>query len=78
MSNSAHTIDYGIWVKFSIIQSSFKIKWIIIYECINFKKVAEHCYTGYPNPPLDVIFIICKNVINWLESDDNNVVILHC
>jgi hypothetical protein len=38
----------------------------------------EYISTGYPNPPLAELFMICKEIINWLDSDSQNVAIIHC
>ena len=43
-----------------------------------FKKVAEHCTIGYPCQTLDQIFIICKSIISWLNSDQSNIALIHC
>jgi len=41
-------------------------------------QVREHCFRGYPNPPLKSIFIICHEVKNWLHSDINHIALIQC
>ncbi|EAS06714.2 PTEN tumor-suppressor protein C2 domain protein (macronuclear) [Tetrahymena thermophila SB210] len=49
------------------------------YEVFPFnEQVADHNMPGYPNPSLQEIFMICKSVISWLNSDPENVAIIHC
>jgi len=41
-------------------------------------QVIEFEFPGYPCPPMQYIFMICKSVLEWLRSDKNNVAFLHC
>lgn len=41
-------------------------------------QVANHRYEGYPCPPLYEQFMICKNILNWLARDHENIAIVHC
>jgi C2 domain of PTEN tumour-suppressor protein len=38
----------------------------------------DFIFVGYPNPPLSVIFSILNGIHGWLESDKDNISILHC
>lgn len=42
------------------------------------EQVMDYISTGYPNPPLSELFMICKQIIQWLDSDPKNVAIVHC
>lgn len=41
-------------------------------------QVFEYVHVGYPNPPLLDIFLICKEVLAWMNSDSSSISILHC
>nr|XP_021327488.1 tensin-2 isoform X1 [Danio rerio] len=41
-------------------------------------KVEEFGWPDLHAPPLDKICAVCKTMENWLNSDPNNVVVLHC
>ena len=41
-------------------------------------QVFEYVHVGYPNPPLLDIFLVCKEVLSWMNADPKNVAILHC
>lgn len=70
----------GRGVKFFLIEN-YKI-WNVseyTYETKMFNdQVMDYINTGYPNPSLVELFMICKEMINWLNSDESNVVIIHC
>jgi len=36
----------------------------------------EHCFVGYPNPPLKSLFIICHEIKNWLFADKDNLAVI--
>jgi tensin len=41
-------------------------------------QVIEFKFPGYPAPPLDKVFSICKAIDGWVKADDENVVAVHC
>eukprot|EP01017_Pseudomicrothorax_dubius_P044682 TRINITY_DN7579_c0_g1_i2.p1 TRINITY_DN7579_c0_g1~~TRINITY_DN7579_c0_g1_i2.p1 ORF type:complete len:133 (-),score=5.30 TRINITY_DN7579_c0_g1_i2:118-477(-) len=41
-------------------------------------QVVDMCIIGYPCLPLDIIFSVCKSMIEWLMLDKKNVAIVHC
>ena len=41
-------------------------------------QVLDFVFVGYPNPPLSEIFSIFNSVSAWLESDTDNVAVIHC
>ena len=38
----------------------------------------ENSFPGIPCPPLDSIFMICRQMQNWLDIDPKNVLVVHC
>ena len=40
--------------------------------------VMEFNFPGHPAPPLGVLVKVCTSVENWLESDPQNVAVIHC
>lgn len=42
------------------------------------KKVCEMFFPGYSCPPLGVVVDICMIIERWLNSDENNIVLIHC
>jgi tensin len=41
-------------------------------------QVIEFKFPGYPAPPLDKIFSICRSIDGWLRADERNVAVIHC
>jgi len=41
-------------------------------------QVAEFSFVGYPCPPFQYTLLICKSILEWLNSDKDNVAIIHC
>lgn len=41
-------------------------------------QVIEFKFPGYPAPPLDKIFAICKSIDAWLRADPANVAVVNC
>ena len=41
-------------------------------------QVMEYAFPGMPCPPLDVMFMMCRSMKSWLDTDPSNVVVLHC
>ncbi len=41
-------------------------------------QVLDFKFPGYPAPPLDKVFSICKSIDGWLKADDENVAAVHC
>eukprot|EP00475_Leptophrys_vorax_P034984 TRINITY_DN5720_c0_g1_i1.p1 TRINITY_DN5720_c0_g1~~TRINITY_DN5720_c0_g1_i1.p1 ORF type:complete len:529 (-),score=152.15 TRINITY_DN5720_c0_g1_i1:1727-3127(-) len=41
-------------------------------------QVLEFRFPGYPAPPLDKIFSICRSIDGWIRADDANVAAVHC
>lgn len=41
-------------------------------------QVLDFVFVGYPNPPLGEIFAIFNSISGWLESDLDNVAVIHC
>lgn len=41
-------------------------------------QVIEFKFPGYPSPPLDKIFNICRSMDSWLRADVQNVIAVHC
>lgn len=49
------------------------------YDTSVFKdQVIEFSFPGYPAPPLDRIFAICKSIDGWLRCDEQNIAAIHC
>ena len=40
--------------------------------------VLDYVFVGYPNPPLEVIFGVCNSIKAWLDTDEENIAVLHC
>lgn len=49
-----------------------------LYTTYKKKKVAEHIVVGYPSPTLNQIFFISKAILSWLNSDKDNIALVHC
>ncbi|OMJ86112.1 hypothetical protein SteCoe_12470 [Stentor coeruleus] len=41
-------------------------------------QVLDFVFVGYPNPPLSSIFGIFNSISGWLESDPDNIAVIHC
>ena len=41
-------------------------------------QVIDCAYVGYPCPPLEQIFLLCNSIKAWLDSDEENLAIVHC
>jgi hypothetical protein len=41
-------------------------------------QVLDFVFVGYPNPPLCEIFAIFNSISGWLDSDSDNVAVIHC
>ena len=41
-------------------------------------QVYEYVYVGYPNPPLIEIYMVCKEIISWIDVSEDNIAIVHC
>lgn len=41
-------------------------------------QVLDFVFVGYPNPPLSEVFAIFNSVSAWLDSDTDNVAVIHC
>ena len=41
-------------------------------------QVVDFVYPGYPNPPLEMLFVAAMNIEKWLQSDNRNIAIVHC
>ena len=41
-------------------------------------QVLDFVFVGYPNPPLHEIFAIFNSISGWLDSDSDNVAVVHC
>jgi hypothetical protein len=46
---------------------------------LNFlNQVIEYSFAGYPCAPLEILFLILKEIESWLTLDPKNVAVLHC
>lgn len=41
-------------------------------------QVADYVNVGHPHPPLADLVMACREMANWLASDPENVVVVHC
>jgi hypothetical protein len=41
-------------------------------------QVLDNIFIGYPNPPLEAIFSILNSIKAWLDTDPDNIAVLHC
>jgi len=41
-------------------------------------QVIDYVFVGYPNPPLDMLFATCTSMQAWLDTDPENIAVLHC
>ena len=49
------------------------------YDPVKFNfQVVDFVYPGFPNPPLEMLFVIAMNIEKWLASDNRNIAIIHC
>jgi hypothetical protein len=66
--NKEHAEHYKIWniSEYAYAASRFN------------DQVSEFVHVGYPNPPLTDLYLVCKEIVSWLQSEIDNIAIIHC
>jgi hypothetical protein len=63
-----YTVNYRIW---NVSEYSYD------YRLFN-DQVCEYVSVGYPNPPLIDLFMVCKEIVAWVDCMPGNIAIVHC
>lgn len=63
-----HTINYRVW---NVGEYAFD------YRCFN-DQVSEYVSVGYPNPPLLDLFLVAKEISNWIDANPGNTAFVFC
>lgn len=66
--NTHHNRKYMVW---NLSEHSYQAE-------IFSTQVIDYIFIGYPNPPLEVLFALCNSIKAWLDTDPDNIAVIHC
>jgi len=66
--NTHHNRKYMVW---NLSEHSYEPE---IFSA----QVIDYIFIGYPNPPLEVLFALCNSIKAWLDTDIDNIAVIHC